>query len=443
MATQIIKDSLLGGMPIKVEADSPEQALEILNNESPEQVRARVHGALRERQSLTGISDEDIEAIMNGNATYQDLPNKVQAAWLGFGKWSHEHVQGARQRYLEMTGDEEGAALIGSESADAEALFNAVDEMGISDEVGSFLGETALFLGGGSAKLGMQLLRFGLTGAAMGATQTTADGESTTSNAAWGAAFNSLIPASRIALRGLFNGRNGEVAANAFGVIASGSTGNAVGASISAAHLFQTLRSAQASAQAAMAAARRSGARVAPNMVVANRVATQSLVQLQKIVSRLQGSDASNFIRSVTQSALDKGIDPQTGIVNPTTIYHYLGRIMPGQAHQLGAVGDDLLRYRNAIGQIASLGSFEPQLVSRALTGLLRNPEESRGIAMALYNASKPKTQEVLLNKLADLAVPRAAGAAAMQNVGQGAENLLGETINPMLGFEGEQNAQN
>jgi hypothetical protein len=342
-----------------------------------------------------------------------------------------------------MTGDEEGAALIGSESADAEALFNAVDEMGISDEVGSFLGETALFLGGGSAKLGMQLLRFGLTGAAMGATQTTADGESTTSNAAWGAAFNSLIPASRIALRGLFNGRNGEVAANAFGVIASGSTGNAVGASISAAHLFQTLRSAQASAQAAMAAARRSGARVAPNMVVANRVATQSLVQLQKIVSRLQGSDASNFIRSVTQSALDKGIDPQTGIVNPTTIYHYLGRIMPGQAHQLGAVGDDLLRYRNAIGQIASLGSFEPQLVSRALTGLLRNPEESRGIAMALYNASKPKTQEVLLNKLADLAVPRAAGAAAMQNVGQGAENLLGETINPMLGFEGEQNAQN
>lgn len=420
MAQFTFKLNEYGGTPVTIEAESKEEALSRLEAASPEDIRGAAEQSLRARQSRTGLSDEDISAMLGGPGHQPETSGKIDRARIGAG---HSLARAGRGvlNLVDQFIDPERTEQRQQRQRNEDASFASLDAQGFgAEDIGQFVGDAALFLGGGNAKFGYQLLNYGLRGAGFGAASAAAEGSDQQQAAMIGGLTGVVGTASAVGLGKLLR-IGGEGLFNLLGMLTAASKRNGMGLSISGSHFMASISRGRTQSMQAIRAARLAGEPVDPSTAVAAATSSQAVRNMTRIIGQLRGADANQFVVATARRALKESMDPQTGVVNPRTMFRNLGELRPSELNAMGPAGKELLRMRNAFGAIAELGNWQRPEIQAAVNGIINNPQKTAPLVTALMRAGNPGTREQIVRAIGRTAgsAPAAAGNAALQNTAQ------------------------
>ena len=410
-----------GNTPITIEAESREAAEARLRSASPEQVRKAAEQSLRSRQSRTGISDEDISALLGGQGYTAETSGPIERARIGAGRSLTGVARGAQQRYHEMRGNPERSEELARTEENERETFGQLDNQGVgAEDLGQFIGDAAMFLGGGSAKVGWQLLNYGLRGTVFGGAQATTKQENPMVNALVGGATGLVGTATAAALGKLVK-VGGEGMFNMLGMLTAASQRNGMGLAISGSHFMQSVSRGRTSAMSRIRADRIAGRPIDPGVAAAAATSEQAVTQMTRVIGQLRGADVDKFVIETARGALRQGMDPKSGLINPRVMWRELGILRPAELNAMGPAGSHLLQLRNAFGYMARLDNWDKPLVQQAVQGIVSDPTASRALTTALMRAGSKGARETILRALGRTAASAtaAAGNAALQNTAQ------------------------
>lgn len=471
------------GVPITVTAtDDRMEAQQMLQEDflaDPQQFANMVRQAAKQRQPRTGLSDEDIEAIVGslsprerGEAFFPqgayapETEGPGERFLIGAGQQMMHHTRGAAQlvndavETFDPSGQLskqlglEGSQKLAEDEAEARQMFNMLDSQGIgAEDAGQIVAESLAFLGGGSLALGKRALLGTAQGVLAGATAGRTSNESLAANTTISGAFGLVGQTFIGGLKGMLGltRKSGAAVGNTISMMAAASRGNGFlfGSALGRFHMANNYAAKQLGAQAARATQR------SPDQVAAAALARKARDVAGEIISNLKpryqhhAAEAAakkafqaaiqnaQRVRGAAQTAQRQGFPvSQEGVQQflPSKFVAELSSISDSQMRKLGPYGNRLIDFRNFARAIEDMDGISPQQVLNAIENIAENPEARRMIT-ALQQAKTPRVRHSILARIATAGVtvpvrmtagaPAAAGVAGAAQSGRSSASLF------------------
>ena len=439
-----------GNTPITIDAEDRDAAVGMLQSASEDQILEAARDSLETRMNRTGLSQEDVEAILFNATAARDQKGTVghaaggrggrfsfiDAGLIGAGRTITSKSRGAmqimRNRLPTSVADRirlPSVEQLEEVEAEHRRLFEQIDKGIGMEDVGEILPEALAFFGGGAASVGWKALAAGsAVGASLGALGATTEDESRAFNSFAGATAGALAPAlgtTAKTLADLIKAGGGAMANGAAALVAAGQ-GNAQSTAFALSRMFSRMGAVQGSAERAVAASRAAG-ETSAGAATMRTLAGRAEEHLGRIIGTMDGEAADSFVSDMANQAFETGFKmAQDGSVtfNPRAVVNSLARVSRREMIEvMGSPGRRLNDFRNWAKTLIDLDDLDAQAVQTAYEAYWSS-SEARAMAQAMQRATNPETRKSLLGQMFVIGA-RSAQAAAAGATTQGTEQVM------------------